>query len=195
VLAPLLVSAAEKFGFDYALKSADRSFLECEIFDSLLARQGCRRILFAGVEIYTCHYGRFFPGRTFHTIDWDADKAHYGNKRFHRTGSVCDLDKLYPAAAFDAVLFNGLVGYGLDLPTDVDLAIAKAYCVLSEGGILIVGWNNTAKHLSFTLDELPSYRLFQPFTPAIAGVSGNRITIRSDNNHTFDFLIKQPEVR
>jgi len=194
MLAPVLVSASERFGFDYALRSPDRVFLEREIFKHLLER-GCERILFAGVEIYTCHYPRYFPGRTFHTIDWDADKAHYGNRALHRTGSVCELDKFYPAATFDAIVFNGLVGYGLNSSIDVDLALAQAHGALADGGVFIVGWNNTPTHLDFKLDDLPSYRLFDRFAPSIEGVVGNRIEIRSDNNHTFDFLIKTPAAR
>lgn len=187
-LGPLLALAARRLGIDYSLKTADRRVLEEDIFGKLLADAQCRRILFAGVEKYTCHYPRFFPGKAFNTIDWDKGKAHYGTPGRHRVGSVCELEKFYPPASFDAVLFNGLVGYGLNAADDVDRAFAAAHTVLAPGGLFILGWNNTPRHLSFALDALPAYGLFSPFTPALPGMSSHRVAVATDNGHTFDFL-------
>lgn len=188
MLAPLRALAARRLGIDYSLKTADRRVLEQDIFGKLLAADHCRRILFAGVEKYTCHYPRFFPGKAFHTIDWDKDKAHYGTPGLHRVGSVCELGQFYPPASFDAVLFNGLVGYGLNAADDVDRAFVAAHTVLVPGGVFILGWNNTPRHLSFALEALPGYLLFSPFTPALPGIASHRFAVATDNGHTFDFL-------
>jgi hypothetical protein len=190
-LAPLLIFASEHFGFDYALKSADRAFLEQEIFAKLLMQGRYCRILFAGVEIYTCHYARLFRQKEFHTIDWESQKAIYGNRGLHQVGSVCHLDGYYDNDYFDTVLFNGLVGYGLNSRVDVDLALAQAHNVLNDDGLLIIGWNNTQSHLDFSLEDLPSYKLFQKHIPTVLGLESHRIAISSDNNHTFDFLSKK----
>lgn len=165
--------------------------MENEIFKNLLSENKFKEILFAGVEIYTWHYKDFFKDKNFHTIDCDPHKRNYGNGDLHKVGSVCDLTKIYERAKFEAVIFNGLVGYGLNSAEDVNTAICEAYHVLADGGLLIIGWNNTKDHLDFALEHLQGYELFEEFVPAKLGLTGSRLEMKNDNMHTFDFLIKK----
>lgn len=195
LVAPVALPILHHFGIHYALQTPDRVFLEQEIIDKLLAAPDIRRVLFAGVEIYTWHYKYLLAGKEMHTIDWDASKKWYGNGPAHTVGSVCDLERLYKPQQFDAVIFNGLVGYGLDCAEDVDRALTAAHAVLRDGGLLIIGWNNTPQHLAFALDELPGYRLFSPRPPRALGLSSHRHEISQTSRHTFDFLAKVPSAR
>jgi hypothetical protein len=190
LLAPAALSILHRFGIHYALRTADRIFLEQEIIAKLLAPPDIHRVLFAGVEIYTWHYKYLMAGKEMHTIDWDASKKWYGNGPAHKVGSVCDLERFYNARQFDAVIFNGLVGYGLDSAADVDRALTAAHAVLRDDGLLIIGWNNTPSHLTFPLDELPGYRLFSPRAPSALRLSSHRHEISQESRHTFDFLAK-----
>lgn len=189
-VAPIALWVLHRFGVHYALRSPDRIFLEQQIIDRLLRAPDIRRVLFAGVEVYTWHYKYLLAGKDFHTIDWDASKKRYGNGKAHVIGSVCDLERLYAEGEFDAVIFNGLVGYGLDSAADVDRALTAAHTVLRDGGILIIGWNNTPQHLAFSLDQLPGYQLFATQAPRGIGLSSHRHEISPVGRHTFDFLIK-----
>ena len=194
-LAPVFLFFSYKLGYVYALKSPDRRFLEDGIITKLLADHRYQRILFAGVEIYTWHYRHLLHDREFHTIEKDPNKSHYGNKGKHTLGSVCELEMHYGPGQFDVVLFNGLIGYGLDSAPDVEQALSSAYEVLADGGLLIIGWNNTPDHLRFVLGDLPSYRRYVGFTPYALGLTSHRHEIANSNRHTFDFLSKPASER
>lgn len=168
----------------------DRAFLEQQIFDYLNSEESIRKILFAGVEIYTLHYPGLLHGKQFYTIDNDAEKVLYGAKDLHTIGSVTDLGKHYQSGQFDCIILNGLIGYGLDTQEDVDRALHESFSVLRPGGLLIIGWNNTRKHLAFELENLPGYVLFKKFAPWPTMQTANRIEVNPDNRHTFDFLLK-----
>jgi SAM-dependent methyltransferase len=192
LIAPPMLSILHRFGVHISLNSPDRKFLEQQIIGKLLAAPELRRVLFAGVEIYTWHYKYLLADKDLYTIDWDKSKKRYGNGDAHVIGSVCNLDQFYSDGQFDVVIFNGLIGYGLDAAAEVDRALKAAHAVLREGGILIIGWNNTPRHLTFSLDELPGYRLFATKLPPGIDLSSHRHEISQVNRHTFDFLTKVP---
>jgi SAM-dependent methyltransferase len=173
-------------GIPTPLITPDREFLEKKIFPFLFASERRQRILFAGTDIYTWHYDTYFPGRSFFTIDEDSSKARYGSKKFHTIGSVCFLSKYYSKEEFDVVIFNGLIGFGLNTKNDVDLALREAFRVLAKDGLLIVGWNNAPHRINFVLEDLPGYQSF--------GIYADRIEVNPYNKHTFDFLVKKSHV-
>lgn len=189
-VAPIVLRMLDQFGMHYSLKTPDRAFLENEIIGKLLAGGRYAHVLFAGVEMYTWHYRDLLASTDFHTIDRDANKRRYGNGPKHRVGSVCDLGTIYKPGQFNVVVFNGLVGYGLDSKADVDRALIAAYEVLADGGVLIIGWNNTPAHLDFALDELAGYQAYNHYVPRELALSSHRLEIQQSSRHTFDFLSK-----
>ena len=195
VLAPVALPILHRFGVHYTLRTPDRMFLEQQIIAKLLGAPDVGRVLFAGVEIYTWHYKYLLAGKDLHTIDWDGSKKWYGNAKSHIVGSVCDLERFFAPRQFDVIVFNGLIGYGLDSAPEVDRALTAAHAVLRDGGMLIIGWNNTPQHLSFSLDELPGYRLFAGRAPRSIGLTSHRHEISEVSRHTFDFLAKVPSAR
>lgn len=126
-------------GIPMPIVSEDRRVLETQILPRIAAER--RRILFVGCEIYTAHYCRFFLRNDYHTIDYDPAKKRYGARQ-HTVGSVTELQKHYEAGSFDAVVFNGVLGYGIDQPEGAAAAIRACREVLKIGGLLVVGWND-----------------------------------------------------
>lgn len=180
-----------RVGIETPADTPDRDYLEKRIFPYLVSLN-VRNILFAGVGEYTWHYYKFFPRTNFFTIDYDSQKKYFGQKGTHTIGSVCELEKYYDLNQFEVVLYNGLIGYGLNTAVDVDKAIDEAYQVLSNRGILIIGWNNTNNHLNFKLEDLPSYNRFTKLVPVELGLKyTNRHVANSENRHTFDYLLKE----
>lgn len=168
----------------------DRAFLESQVFAYLNRTPDLREILFAGVEIYTLHYDECLPGKSLRTIDIDPANACYGLAHRHTVGSVTALSHHYRPEQFDCVILNGLIGYGLDAPEDADRALDESFAVLRPGGLLIVGWNDTPKHPSFRIENLPAWRRFEPFIPRTGSLTTSRIEANPANGHTFDFLRK-----
>jgi hypothetical protein len=178
-------------GIPTPVHTTNRRFLEQKIFPLISGNGRYRKILFAGTEIYTWHYHKFFPRSEFCTIDYDKSKSRYGHKNHHTIGSVCSLSKYYNRSDFDVIIYNGLIGFGLNSKHDVDQALCEAFQALSDDGILIVGWNNTPEYLDFCLETLPGYQLFTKYIPVELGVISSRIEANPSINYMFDFLIKR----
>jgi SAM-dependent methyltransferase len=126
-------------GIPMPIVSEDRRVLETQILPRIAAER--HRVLFVGCEIYTAHYRRLFLRNDFHTIDYDPAKKRYGARQ-HTVGSATELQKHYEARSFDAVVFNGVLGYGIDQPEGAEAAIRACQSVLKPGGLLVVGWND-----------------------------------------------------
>lgn len=65
----------------------------------------------------------------------------FGRRGRHVTGDMLNLAQLFPASGFDAVLCNGVLGYGVDAPADQPRAFAALAAVTKPNGWLLVGWN------------------------------------------------------
>lgn len=166
--------------------SPDRIALEQSILPQLLAG-GFGRVLSVGVERYTAHYPALFAraGVELWTLDIEPYHARWGEPGRHLTGDVRALSSLFPPARFDAVVFNGIIGFGVNEAGDADQAIQEIGIVLKPGGWLIAGWNVDKE---VDLMALPStHRLFRrwetgplPSHVAIAGTT-----------HVYDHLVRE----
>ncbi len=120
----------------------DRVYLEQDILPCL-AQQPWKRILFVGCEPYTQGYGRQFTkvAIEYWTTDIKPDSSAWGEPHRHRTGNVCELDRFFENQMFDAVLLNGVFGFGVNEIPKMDEAIRAIQNVLVPRGILLLGWN------------------------------------------------------
>ncbi len=75
------------------------------------------------------------------TTDIDPAAARWGRERRHRTGDVCDADALFGDLTFDAILCNGVFGYGVDDAAQQRRALIAMARILRPGGRLLLGWN------------------------------------------------------
>lgn len=141
----------------------DRYLLEQIIFPELCRLGRLKAIVFVGCDNYTEHYERFFPGRTFITIDRDPGKARYGAQR-HLVDSVTNLNAHFEPGSIDAVICNGVIGWGLDDPRDIARAARAMFNCLREGGTLILGWDDVRERRLPALDELFEACGFEPLT-------------------------------
>ena len=151
-------------------RQPDRAYLSKSILPAVAASRPAR-VLFVGVRGYTRLYGDAFhaAGTEFWTTDIDPDAAQYGAPDRHVTADLRSLDEAFARGFFQVVMLNGVFGWGIDEPGDMDLALAAAERVLSPGGTLLIGWNVDR---CVDPDTLPSMTLFAP-TP-FAGLPQRR---------------------
>ncbi len=140
----------------------DRYILEEVIFPELRSRPDVRTILFVGCDAYTEHYPDLFDDRDFITLDIDPSKEQYGARR-HITDSLLNVESHVPSKSLDAVICNGVFGWGLNEAADIDGAAAACFRSLRVNGIFIVGWDDVAPWRPPPLDDLEAFRLFSPF--------------------------------
>lgn len=184
---------AERYKVEFRLQLPNREFLENEIFDFLVAHLAAGRTggrcLFIGVDRYNWHYHRKL-GPGFHSIDIKPENAVYGQPGRHVVGCATELARHYPPESFDAVVANGLIGYGLNREADFDRMMQACREVLVPGGVLVLGYNDRPDRLPFRAEQAAGYRLFEEFTPAIEGVRRAHHSIEDKSRHKFVFLRK-----
>ncbi|MEP9411394.1 MAG: class I SAM-dependent methyltransferase [Candidatus Brocadia sp.] len=122
----------------------DRKYLEENILPCL-SSANFSRILFVGCKPYTCHYGEWFLDTDidYWTTDIDPDAEVWGGTDGHITCCVQEIDFHVPLHSFDAVLLNGIFGYGINSEKEMDRTIAAIHRILKPGGTLMIGWNNS----------------------------------------------------
>ena len=165
----------------------DRHILEEVIFPALAADPDVGRVLSVGCAWYTRNYRRRLPGGEYWTVDIDPRMARYGGQR-HIVGSVADLPDHVEPGTLDAIICNGVFGFGLDTRADCERAFAACYASLRPGGWLIVGWNDDGYHAPFPLESLASIEAFarRPLPPFPTW----RYPTFSRIGHTFDFYVR-----
>ena len=168
----------------------DRRILEHTIFPYLLNNPECRKILFVGCRWYTRRYNAVFAAKQYSTIDRDPQQRRNG-ARHHITDSLENLEAHVAPGELDAIICNGVLGWGLDRPAAVERAFSASHHCLRDGGLFIVGWNDTARRRVAFLDECEAVKRFDKFS--FPGVGSWRYRTRSWNGHVFDFYVKPAE--
>jgi hypothetical protein len=109
----------------------------------LPAFAGFRSVLWAGCRAYTADYYPVLEsqGGTCWTMDIDPAAAEYGNGDRRQVCDLTALDRTFSAGMFDAVLCNGVFGWGVDTPETQAEALRAMAAVLADGGVLLMGWN------------------------------------------------------
>lgn len=165
----------------------DRRLLRREILPALASSEEHRRILSVGVAWYTKDDADAFEDETFVTMDVDPARAVYG-AREHVTGDVRDLEAHFAERdSFDAILLNGVIGFGLDTADDVERGLRALAARLRERGLLVIGVNEE-KRTHVDPSSVPAHRLFEPH-PFGRWPSG-RVTVPvpfRERTHTFLF--------
>ena len=60
----------------------------------------------------------------------------------HHTLSATQLTDVFDPGTFDLVLCNGVIGWGLNSPSDVEKGLDECADVMRPGAWLVVGWND-----------------------------------------------------
>jgi SAM-dependent methyltransferase len=121
----------------------DRVVLDKKIIPALID-SGAETVLSIGVAYYNAHHPALFAARgaELWTIDIDQQKAIWGSPSRHITGDAVDLALHLAPETLDAVILNGVLGYGIDDARSVDRALRSIAATLKPGGRLVIGWNH-----------------------------------------------------
>lgn len=168
------------------LRTRARRILEYDLFYSVWNEIRPRRILSIGVAGYTAHYPLLFPSSAFATIDIDGKRAQWGSPFQHVVGDATILGSFWPSAAFDAVICNGVYGWGVDTEAGLRLLLAGIRDVLAPGGFLLFGWNVTQERDPLCL-ETRCEQVFEGFAPSRLG-GREHARVRSEINHLYRFF-------
>lgn len=167
--------------------SADRQYLERELLPVLARRPDVRRVLFVGCARYTRDYERIFAQAEYWTIDPVRRRRRWGARR-HIADRLEELGTHVPAAYFDLIVCNGVLGWGLNRRTDAEAAFAACHAALRPGGELVVGWNDIRSRNAVRPDGLQSLRRFERATLGAGGSS--QVRIDAAHRHVFEFYRK-----
>jgi SAM-dependent methyltransferase len=169
----------------------DRRVLEEDILGELARDGAVERVLFVGVQWYTVRYPRIFSApKTFATIDPVAKVAEFGGEP-HAVGQIQDLAKHFPGVTFDAIVMSGVIGFGLDDPSEVDRALAACEEALRPGGWLVLGVNEL-KPTHVDPNRSPAMRALEPRPFGKRGQERIDVTLPfRERRHTFLFFQKK----
>lgn len=186
-LSPVL---AERVGIDFRLDTPSRVFLETRVFAYLNRLAALQRepqqLLFLGLDKHNWHYPRLLRA-TFRSLDISPRNAVYGRPGLHRIGDALDMAEHYGADAFDVVVANGLLGFGIDGEAGLRRLLAQCHAVLRPGGVLVLGYNDLPERTPFPVEVSPE---FEEFVPAIDGVIASRHMVDDPYRHVYCFCRK-----
>lgn len=120
---------------------SDRRILAETYIPAVAALGG--RILWVGCQSYTVDY--YAPleaqGGEVWTMDIVEEASIWGHGARHRTGDVCNAHQIFSELKFDAVICNGVLGYGANTVDQQTGALRALAEVLKPDGLLLLGWN------------------------------------------------------
>ncbi len=184
---PRMLALREEILARYVAGLPDRRYWNTTIMPALLQAE-FKRILFVGCGSYTRNVHRAFEARGVEcwTSDIVPENAQWGNPDRHIICDIADIRAHVPKAHFDAVLFNGVMGYGVT-GTHMKAIAPELAAILRPPALLLIGWNKGRVEDPHTLPWVTErFRLEGAWSlPA-------RKEFR-DSTHVFDVFIKTPE--
>ena len=165
----------------------DRRYLEDTIVPAIAAT-GAKDVLFVGTRSYTAHYPEMFEdaGLRLWTTDIDPFAARYGAPDRHVTIDATQMTPETFGRTFDAVIFSGVIGFGLNSDVQMARAASALSSLLNPGGTLVLGWNTDRS--GDPLGNLAWQRHFRRST-----VPGTDARVRFEGaTHVFDYLEPNP---
>lgn len=180
---------AASLGIDFRLRAPSRAFMEQEIFGYLNRRfDGVpAQCLFIGLDRHNWHYNRLLS-LDFHSIDLNPRNAVYGQSGKHVVGSATELSAYYAPASFDVVIANGLIGFGLNTEEAFNQLMQQCRRVLTDDGLLVLGYNDRPDLLKFHLEQAEGFGMFETIEPDIAVMTGARHMVIDEFRHSYVFL-------
>ena len=124
------------------LHNPDRVFMRDVIIPYIL-RRGASKVLSVGVRDYTVEITDLLTkgGAEVWTLDIDPKAQAWGVPGRHIVGDAMRLDEIEGMHGFSCILFNGVLGYGINTPADIGRTLTALSAVLPADGLLILGWN------------------------------------------------------
>lgn len=179
-----LLSKMRLSGGRWRLGTPDRVYLEDVILPWFIARQDVTAVLDIGVDWYTHSYPQLFQGKEYWTVDFDPEKSRFAGAN-HHTLSATEVHTVFKEGQFDLIICNGVFGWGLNNPDDMQKALTAFHHVLRPGGWLVVGWNDIPGRSVEHLAQLTS-PYFSPFTLPATGAS--HFLTDTPYHHRYDYF-------
>jgi len=137
-------------------RNEGRYIIERKIFPKIKNK----KVLLVGCASYTSDYPKRLQENELYSIDVNKEVVMYGAKN-HIIGSVVDIDKYFEKEFFDAILFFGVFGFGLNNKKEAEKALKNCYNVLKTGGVIMIMWQNIPGHNQISPRELENFKLFK----------------------------------
>jgi hypothetical protein len=167
--------------------SHDRTLLEKVILPYFTRTASVQKVLFVGCSAYTRRYKELFDDKEYWTIDPKRAKRNYGSDR-HIIDSITNIGKHVAKNYFDVILMNGVIGFGLNRVGDIEQAIDACYEALASGGILLLGWNDTAGRTPIELRAIRALSRFREY--CFEPLQACHYRAEGSQRHTFSFYRK-----
>jgi len=168
------------------LNTDARRTLDRRILPVLAADDRLQLILFVGCEWYTWWYPVLFAHREFWTIERRPTASRrYGGRRAVND-DVRHIDRHFEAASFDAVICNGVFGWGIDSTTDAAAVVDQFRRVLKPDGLLVVGWTDADGRRPVNFTDPVRVPGFEPFV--FEPLAASRHVTKNDLRHVFSFF-------
>jgi hypothetical protein len=170
------------------LTSHDRTILTDVILPYFSRHHVYQRILFVGCSAYTQGYKVLFHGKEYWTIDPKLVKRKYGSEH-HIVDSVTNVGRYVVKNYFDIIIMNGVIGFGLNGVCDIERAIDACYDALASGGILLVGWNDTAQRTPIDIRQMRTLIKFREFY--FEPLQACHYRAQGSHRHTYSFYRRE----
>ncbi len=184
-----LRTVAAALGFKPRHLALDRRMLDEIILPRLAADRRFARVLFVGCDWYTEHVEELFrsPGRSYATIEIDPRRARHG-ARPHFVAALADLGRHVSDGSLDLIICNGVIGWGLNDPVEIERSLDACAAALSPGGVLLLGWDDVPEKLPMKIADIQALHALRPAIPA--GFDAAVIPTGTYARHTFGFWEK-----
>jgi len=178
----------DRFKVDFFLGTRDRTVLEHKILPWLSAQPALRRVLFIGCEWYTYGYRKWFSAGTYWTLDFNPEKKLFGSAELHIVDSMTNLAKHFKPGSLDLVICNGVFGWGLNAPVEIETAFSAVHQALRPGGLFLLGWNDVPKRRPVPLESIAALRKFSPAIIEPFGVS--QFPVQGSKRHVYNLYAR-----
>lgn len=165
-------------------RTSDRRLLEERILPALAARDDVRRVLFVGCAPYTRHYEALFGHAEYWTIEPSLRRRRWGAQR-HLADRLEHLGRHVAPGSFDAIVCNGVLGWGLDTAQAAEAAFTACHDALRPGGLLVVGWNDVRPRNRVVPSSIAALGRLE--RAAFADFGAPQVRVDGPHRHVFDF--------
>lgn len=177
---------ADSIAFNLQVQNfSDRKYLR-ETMLPAMADAKPSNVMLAGVRRNVRYPSLFDSNHTaVWTLDFDPKAAKWGNGLLHWTCDIREIDRVFQGISFDVVHINGLLGFGVNSPEDIDLMIQSVQRALVPGGYMMLGWDADA-----TADPLENNDILARFQHTGFGSLPARHSVvgMEGHDHVFDWF-------
>lgn len=155
-------AARTAVGLHSFLSDDDRRVLEQIIFPYFQHDPACRDVLFVGCDWYTEGYTAWFGAKNYWTLDIDPAQRKFGAEQ-HIVDGLQNISRHFRTGTLDLIICNGVFGWGLNAPGDVEQAVSGCIDALRTGGHLVIGVDDVDDHRPIALETCGSLLDLAPY--------------------------------